>query len=1098
MIDEQATPAAVPHPVVWHFGTFRLDPGNALLTEGARHLDLAPRAFAVLCYLVEQPGLLVTKEQLLDAVWGRRFVSESVLKTTINLIRSALGDDARAPRFIETVARRGYRFVGKSTGHGTSLTGPAGAPTTTAPAAAVHAAGLIGRLELIERLAAWMDDASSGRHQLVLLGGAAGIGKTSLIRHLAESALARGQSVAVGQCVEQAGGGEPYLPVLEALAELTRGANAAVWLDGLRIAAPTWLAQMPWLVAGSDKGHLRDELAGAAQGRMLREFGALLDLATRTQPLLLVIEDLHWSDHATVSLLDYLARRRGEGRWMLVASFRPGNVAADAHPMEAMRQELGMHKLCRELSLAPFTGPEVNEYLRQRLRGRAPRHADVLALALHRHTGGMPLFLAHVLDELEGNALMRSDDPVWEEPVAVLIRLQLPSTVVASIGRQLERLDSGRLELLEAASVLGMEFNHVLLARLLDQDVERVRSSCDGLTRRAEWLRDAGLVTLPEDAIGGKYAFTHSLHRRVLYERCTPMRRLQLHLRAGQILQGWFGSHSDRAAEVAQHFEDARDTATTCGVELASAARDASLWRIRAARAAVAVHAPVDALAHYAMAERHPLEPEERVRVGIETAALHQQLGAGARAMAQNSAALETARSITEPSLLRDALLQRAKLCQQNDRHDEAIAYVGELLALKPALSPALRAIALVVKADALDCMGRLEEADAAASEAESCLPADNDAARARFLHSRVDAHHHRGQLEAGLQSIADALALFERMGDAVGASGMVTRRGLFLMLLGRAHEAEATLRDALARGQATNDVGGQRKAILNLAKVLTDRGDASGALALLESGWLLSSSFESPVSECAFLSGFYYCNYLRGDLGAAWRDANRVLASARNLSSFAWRVGSLVLVCPLYIYLGDLQGARTLADRALAETHSRELHHIGVQTMTQDVWLDVLTGQAARALSKLDAARDSGESIQPEDLSGLSRVRAQAHLALGQPEAALQVLKSDTGTPTQEVLALMLALRFQAQIATDGVDTADLDVARAELASGQLPAIECARLRRSFACALRHLGHHERAAEEFALLAQQSQSLADSLSEQPELQRSFIETMAA
>ncbi len=85
---------------------------------------------------------------------------------------------------------------------------------------------------------------------------------------------------------------------------------------------------------------------------MFREFGALLDLATQTRPLLLVIEDLHWSDHGTVSLLDYLARRRGPARWMSVASFRHGDSTANDHPMHAMRQELRAHELCRDLVLA--------------------------------------------------------------------------------------------------------------------------------------------------------------------------------------------------------------------------------------------------------------------------------------------------------------------------------------------------------------------------------------------------------------------------------------------------------------------------------------------------------------------------------------------------------------------------------------------------------------------------------------------------------------------------------------------------------------------------------------------------------------------------
>ena len=93
------------------FGPFRLDARNARLTEGARELELPPKAFAVLCHLAARPGELVTKDELLDAVWGRRFVSESVLKMAVSTIRTVLGDDSRAPRYVETVSRRGYRFV---------------------------------------------------------------------------------------------------------------------------------------------------------------------------------------------------------------------------------------------------------------------------------------------------------------------------------------------------------------------------------------------------------------------------------------------------------------------------------------------------------------------------------------------------------------------------------------------------------------------------------------------------------------------------------------------------------------------------------------------------------------------------------------------------------------------------------------------------------------------------------------------------------------------------------------------------------------------------------------------------------------------------
>src|SRR5215467_2205211 len=114
------------------FGPFRLDPGNALLKRGDQSLELAPKAFAVLCHLAQRPGQLVTKNDLLDAVWGHRFVSESVLKTAINTIRSALVDDPRQPTYIETVARRGYRFIADTGASAPAATAVAAAPSAAA------------------------------------------------------------------------------------------------------------------------------------------------------------------------------------------------------------------------------------------------------------------------------------------------------------------------------------------------------------------------------------------------------------------------------------------------------------------------------------------------------------------------------------------------------------------------------------------------------------------------------------------------------------------------------------------------------------------------------------------------------------------------------------------------------------------------------------------------------------------------------------------------------------------------------------------------------------------------------------------------------
>jgi len=229
-------------PLHLRFDEFELDEANARLMRGGQALALAPKAFDLLCALARQPQQLLTKDALLDVVWGHRFVSESVLKTTVSDLRAALGDDARQPRYIETASRRGYRFIAR-------LAVPAAAAPM--PTAAAAAPPLIGRQAALERLRERWRRAGSGAQRIVWVSGEAGIGKTTLIDHFAAEV---GQC-ARGQCVEQHGAGEPYLPVLEALAQLCR---ADPELPGLlRSVAPTWALQLPWLSSEAERAASR-------------------------------------------------------------------------------------------------------------------------------------------------------------------------------------------------------------------------------------------------------------------------------------------------------------------------------------------------------------------------------------------------------------------------------------------------------------------------------------------------------------------------------------------------------------------------------------------------------------------------------------------------------------------------------------------------------------------------------------------------------------------------------------------------------------------------------------------------------------------------
>src|SRR4030095_12213843 len=114
-----------------------------------------------------------------------------------------------------------------------------------------------------------------------------------------------------------------------------------------------------WLTNAEERDLLRRELAGVSSDRMLREIGALLDRSGDRQSLLLVTEDLHWSDRATIQLIDYVARRRGNARLMWLAPLLLAEVVALDHPLNRLRRELRIHDLCDEIVLDPFSESEV-------------------------------------------------------------------------------------------------------------------------------------------------------------------------------------------------------------------------------------------------------------------------------------------------------------------------------------------------------------------------------------------------------------------------------------------------------------------------------------------------------------------------------------------------------------------------------------------------------------------------------------------------------------------------------------------------------------------------------------------------------------------
>src|SRR4030095_7303838 len=272
-------------------------------------------------------------------------------------IREALGDDPKSPRFIETAHRRGYRFIGQDSEIRTNKT-----ISDSTLSVADSAPGVVGRNEALLQMRSWLAKTMGGERQIVFVTGEAGIGKTALVGTLARrSASDRSVRIGRGQCLEQYGTSEAYLPVLEAIGRLCREHGQVV--DVLRAHAPMWLLQMPSLVSAADRELLNREVAGGTRERMLREMGEALEALTADLPLVLILEDLHWSDYSTLDLISYLARQRQAAQLMLIGTYRTAELIVSGHPLKAVKQELLAKQQCEELPLEYLSEEAVAKYL---------------------------------------------------------------------------------------------------------------------------------------------------------------------------------------------------------------------------------------------------------------------------------------------------------------------------------------------------------------------------------------------------------------------------------------------------------------------------------------------------------------------------------------------------------------------------------------------------------------------------------------------------------------------------------------------------------------------------------------------------------------
>ncbi|MGA2850145.1 MAG: AAA family ATPase [Terracidiphilus sp.] len=545
------------------FGPFRLDAVNQCLLHNGVTVALPPKPFAVLRYLVENPGRLITHDELLDKLWPETYVQPQVLRTYMLELRKLLGDEAGRPRFIQTLPKRGYCFVAEVADCSDipqKYPAPSVPPNAHLRSSATPSSGIlsiVGRESELALLTAQLLPLTLGERRIVFVAGEAGIGKTVLVdafcRHVDSSQAA---IIARGQCVQGIGCKEEYYPVVEALSRLCASPHGEVACRILARIAPAWLT------GGHEPAAAHLANARPARERTLGDLCAAVEELSAELPLILMFEDLDWADDSTLNLISALARRRAPARLMVLATYRSRKSATE-HPLKPLKQDLLMRHLCLEIQLAPLASSSVTELLCRELDQEIlPEGLDAF---VYQRSEGNPLFVIATLHHLIALRFLvrRGVDAAvrWEQRAPFQeIEAGVPDALAQMIELDIERLTSVEQHMLEAGSLLNLAFPAWAVAAALEKDPTEIEEALDDLARRLYFVERAGEDELPDGTRSAFYIFAHGLYREVLVQRQPEARRARRHIRMAERLGRLFaGREASVAREMAMHYEAAGD-----------------------------------------------------------------------------------------------------------------------------------------------------------------------------------------------------------------------------------------------------------------------------------------------------------------------------------------------------------------------------------------------------------------------------------------------------------------------------------------------------------------------------------------------------------
>jgi ATP/maltotriose-dependent transcriptional regulator MalT len=853
---------------------------------------------------------------------------------------------------------------------------------------------MIGRTTDLDALRAEFELSLAGQPRAVVIGGEAGIGKTRLVDEFTERVSHRA-TVLTGQCVDLGADGAPYAPFTAVLRGLMKSLGTGEeGRDRLLDAAGAGRAVLPVLLPELSGVATATERAGAE--RLYELVAVLLETASHEHPIVIVIEDIHWADAATLEMIHFLVRMLAASRILLVMTYRSDEVPR-GHPLRSQLPELERTRRLVRLDLKRLTRAEVRAQLGA-IRGASPSAEAVDAV--YRRSEGVPFFVEE---------LACADN----DGVDVL-----PDTLRELLLVRYERLSESTQAVLRLMSAGGLCVEHKLITEVFDGSAEELEAA----------VREAFQASLLI-ANDTEYAFRHALVHEAIHTDLLPGERTRFHSRYAAALEADTAACTSEQAVISYHWMMAHDLTRAF-----SAALDAMISARDAYANAAAAHMGERALELWdQVPDAGELARRSHVDLLRETSVLLRDAGEGERALALINLALDECPA-TDVEVYAQLLREKATFLAGLSRPGST-AILEQALALIPDDGQnRTRALLLGDLSARLMLEARFDDAVRIATNAIEVGTLSNATSRLSVAHTiRGVSQAGRGDFDAALADLeiarelaqasdqamlryrvnaSDVMTLLGRYDDAIEIGEAGSRRARELgvertsgaMLFSNTVEALLALGDwtraeeLLGPALALDAPPGFQVHLQRMRMWLSIwRGDVATAAELVRkwrAGMLVQSQLEMQ-SRLGFARVEAEIALAQGDLDGAWHAASELLsAQHRTMSGYDL---PLLAVAARVIARYRIDGRSTKIDLDAAETALRAVLDQSESWPTASVWIPLFDAE-------LSDSREQGTDVQawervvvavsqpiaPAHLKPYALFRlAQAHLEAGDRAAA-------------------------------------------------------------------------------------------------------------